>query len=336
MNRKLLVTILQYIVFLGLGVAIIFYMSSQLSDEQKNSMMAAIQGVRIWLLVPIFIAGFLSHYVRALRWKLLLQEVDICPSTTNTTFAVLIGYITNLVLPRAGEVAKCTVLARYEKVPADKMIGTIVAERAFDVLCLLIITFTAFLLQADVIGDYATDLLGKVSEKTNVFVFVLIAGLLMIVTLVLVYRRFRDSKIGKFIKGLSDGVKSILNLKTRGKFIIYTILLWGLYWILVWIGFWSMDELDHLSGSCALVVLVFGSIGMIATQGGIGAYPYLVGKILLFYNIAEAHGLAFGWVSWTVQTGIVVVLGVISLILLPIYNNNRANAKASVDTKQDS
>lgn len=333
MNKKLLVTILQYIVFLGLGIAIIFYMSGKLSAEQKASMMDAISRVRVWWLLPIFIAGFLSHYVRALRWKLLLAEVDIRPSTTNTTFAVLIGYIANLVLPRAGEVAKCTVLARYEKVPADKMIGTIVGERMFDVLCLGIITLVAFFSQAHIIGDYAQDVFGKISEKSNVFVFVLIAALMGMVVLILVYRRFRDSKIGKFIKGLTDGIKSILTLKTRGRFLIYTVLIWALYWVQVLIGFWSMAELEHLSGMTAMVVLIFGSIGIIATQGGIGAYPYLVGKILLFYNIPEVYGLAFGWVSWSAQTGIIVILGVLSLILLPIYNNRKKHAQATVDTE---
>lgn len=333
MNKKLLVTILQYVVFLGLGIAIIFYMSAQLSDEQKDSMIAAIKGVRLWLLAPIFVVGFLSHYFRALRWKLLLQEVDIRPDTTNTTFAVMIGYLANLVLPRAGEVAKCTVLARYEKVPADKMIGTIVAERAFDMLCLILVTVAAVFLEADVIGEYAQDLFGKVSEKTNVFIFVLIAGVLMIITLVLVYRRFRESKVGRFLKGLSDGIRSILNLKTRFKFLLYTVLLWTSYWFLLVLGFWSMQELEHLSGMCALVVLIFGSVGMIFTQGGIGAYPYLVGKILLFYGIAEAYGLAFGWLSWSVQTGVVIVLGLISLILLPIYNSRKKNEQTSMDTK---
>lgn len=332
MSKKSLLKILQYIVFLGLGVAIIFYMSAQLTAEQKDTMIASIRNVRVWLLVPIFIVGFLSHYFRALRWKLLLKQVDVRPSTTNTVFAVLIGYIANLVLPRAGEVAKCTVLARYEKVPADKMIGTIVAERAFDVLCLIIVTTLAFTLEANVIGDYAKDLLSKISTKTNVFIFVVIAGLLMVITLVLLYRRFRESKVGRFIKGLSDGVKSILYLKDRGPFLLYTLLIWLSYWFLLLLGFWSMAELDHLSGSCALVVLIFGSVGMITTQGGIGAYPYLVGKILLFYNISEAHGLAFGWVSWFVQTGIVVILGVIALVGLPIYNSNR-NGQKAVDTK---
>lgn len=327
MNKKILLTILQYIIFLGLGIAIIVYMSSQLSEDDKASMMAAIKGVRIWLLIPIFFVGFLSHYFRALRWRLLLEEVNVKPSITNTTFAVMIGYIANLVLPRAGEVAKCTVLARYEKVPADKMIGTIVAERAFDLVCLILITIIAFVLQADIIGDYANGLFGSMSSNAKgvfttiyfqVFLLVLFVG---IIAFFLLLKRIKETKVGQFVFGLGEGIKSIFKLKKSGQFLLYTALLWGAYWFLVWMGFWSMSQLDHLSGLCALVVLIFGSIGMITTQGGIGAYPYLVGKILVFYGIAEVHGLAFGWVSWTVQTGVVVVFGVLSLILLPIYNS---------------
>ncbi len=331
MKKKTLITILQYIVFLGLGIAIIFYMSSQLTEQDKNEMYAAIRGVKLWYFIPIFIMGFLSHYFRAIRWKLLLEPLNIKPTTFNITASVLIGYIANLVFPRAGEVAKCTVLAKYENVPADKMIGTIVAERAFDVVCLAVITATAFVLQADIIGDYATDVLGKISAKTNVFIFMIIALVLMIITLVLVYRRFKESKVGKFIKGLSDGVKSILSMKQRGKFLLYTFLVWLMYWGQVYMGFWSLSGTENLSAAAALVVLIFGSVGMITTQGGVGAYAYLVGKILLFYGIDKANGQAYGWVSWLVQVGIVFILGILSLILLPVYNRKKHDAQASVD-----
>ncbi len=333
MNKKTLLTILQYVVFLGLGIAIIFYMMGQLSEQDKAEMMAAIKGVRLWMMVPIVIVGFLSHWFRALRWKLILEPLDIKPTTINTFFSVMIGYIANLALPRAGEVAKCTVLARYEKVPADKMIGTIVAERAFDVLCLGLITAFAFITQAGIIGDYAQDVFGKIAAKTNVFIFVLVALVLMIAVLVMVYRRFKESKVGRFIKGLGDGVRSILQLKKRGMFLLYTALIWGCYWFLVMLGFWSMESTEHLGMLAALVVLIFGSIGMITTQGGIGAYPYLVGKILLFYGIDKAYGQAFGWVSWTVQTGIIILLGVLSLVLLPVYNRTPHNAQDTVDRK---
>jgi uncharacterized protein (TIRG00374 family) len=326
MKKKTLITVLQYIVFLGLGIAIIFYMSSQLSERDKEEMVAAIKSVRLWVVAPILIGGFLSHYFRALRWKLMLKPLNIHPSTTNTTLAVLIGYIANLVLPRAGEVAKCTVLAKYEQVPADKMIGTIVAERIFDLICLVLVTAFAFMLEADVIGDYAKDILGKISEKTSVFIFVLIAGILMVVVAILIVRRFKESRVGKFIKGLGDGLRSILQMEKKWLFLVYTVLIWGMYLSLVMLGFLSMPATQHLGFAPALVVLIFGSIGMITTQGGIGAYTYLVAKILLFYNIDNAIGQAFGWVSWIAQTAIVLVLGIGALILLPIVNRNKMKA----------
>ncbi len=332
MSKKTLVTLVQYVIFLGLGVAIIFFMLGRLSEKDKADMLEAIKSVNYWLFIPIFIAGFLSHFFRALRWKLMLEPMQIRPTTANTTMAVLIGYIVNLGLPRAGEVAKCTVLARYEKVPADKMIGTIVAERAFDVICLGVITLMAFALQADVIGTYAKGLLEKKKKKGSVLLIAAIAGVILLVVLIMVYRKYKDSKIGKFIKGLGDGVKSILQLKKRGRFLGYTVLIWGMYWLQVVIGFWSMPATMHLSMSVALVVLVFGSVGMIATQGGIGAYTLLVAQILILYGISESAGQAFGWVSWLVQVGVVVVLGIVSLIVLPIYNRRQHNAQTGMDT----
>src|ERR1044071_220596 len=165
MKKRTLITILQYVVFLGLGILIIYRMFSQMSPQDKADMMDSVRQTRLWVLAPVLVLGFFSHYFRSLRWKLLLKPLYIRPRTTNVTLAVLLGYLVNLLLPRMGEVAKCTVLARYEHVPADKMVGTIVAERAFDVLCLILVTILAFVLQADVIGDYASSMFAKLAAK---------------------------------------------------------------------------------------------------------------------------------------------------------------------------
>jgi len=334
MNKKTLLTVLQYVIFLGLGIGIIYWMFSKMTAEQIDVMLGSIKQTRAWYLVPIFIIGFFSHYFRALRWKLMLEPMDIRPTTTNTFFAVMVGYITNLVLPRAGEVAKCTVLARYEKVPADKMIGTIVAERAFDVVCLGLLTFLAFILEADVIGKMLNDTFGGFAGKTPFLMILLGLTAVGLVMLIFLYRKFKDTKIGQFIGGLMQGVMSILQLKKRGMFILYTALIWGCYWFLVVLGFWSMPPTEHLTLSTALVVLIVGSVGIIATPGGIGAYPALVASALSVYGVdAKTHGQAFGWVSWSVQMGIVVILGVLSIILLPIVNNKRKDGEAAMDTK---
>ncbi len=329
MNKSLM-KILQYVFFLGLGIAIIFYMYHSLSPNDRDQMLAAIRGVRLWIMVPIFISGFLSHFFRALRWKLLLEPLRIHPGTVNTTLAVLIGYVANLVLPRAGEVAKCTVLAKYEKVPADKMVGTILAERAFDVVCLFIIIILACVLQAHIIGTYAQDQFQKLLTKKYLFLAMLAILAAGIIAIILIYRRHKETKIGKFIKGMSHGVSAIIHMKKRWAFIGYTCLIWFMYLLQVYLGFLGLPATDHLSMLAALVVLIFGSIGMITTQGGIGAYTFLVAHILHFYHIDDGNAQAFGWVAWAVQTGIIVILGAAAIIILPIINRTK-NAQAGLD-----
>jgi uncharacterized protein (TIRG00374 family) len=335
MKKRTLITALQYVIFLGLGIFIIYRMFDQMSAQDKADMMISIRQTRLWVLAPVLVLGFFSHFFRALRWKLLLKPLHIEPRTTNVTLAVLLGYLVNLLLPRMGEVAKCTVLARYEHVPADKMVGTIVAERAFDVVCLLLVTILAFVLQAAVIGDYATAMFAQLAEKRVLFFGALTGLAALILFLVFLARRDKHSKVGVFILGMKDGIAAIFKLKERKEFLVYTLCIWLLYWSQVVLGFWAMPGTDDLSLLAALVVLIFGSIGMIVTPGGLGAYPALIAQILVFYNIDDADGKAFGWVSWLAQTGIVLILGIGSLILLPFYNRSNEHhhhhAQARVD-----
>jgi len=318
--KKTLLTILQLVVFVGLGVAIIYWKAGELSETDKAEMFRSMRSANLWMLIPLVITGFLSHWFRALRWRLLLEPLHVRPSVTNTTISVLIGYLANLFIPRMGEVAKCTVLARYEKVPPDKMVGTIVAERAFDVVCLILVTITAFVLEADVIGGYAREVSGKYFQKTT-SLLIAVGGLIaFIALLIFIYRRNKDSKVGRFIKGMGDGVRSIFHLQKRVLFLFYTVMIWACYLFMLQLGFWSMPFTQHFGLMTALVVLIFGSVGMIVTQGGIGAYPVLVGKVLTLYGLDEPSGLAFGWVSWMVQTFIILLLGFIALLLMFTYN----------------
>jgi len=215
-------------------------------------------------------------------------------------------------------------------------VGTIVAERAFDVFCLIIITVLAFLLQAHIIGSYASELghrfFENIVKNRVVLGIVLAVVIVLMVILVMMYRRHRETKFGHFLKGMSDGVRSILHMKKRWQFIGYTFLMWLMYTLQVYLGLVALPATAHLSILAALVVLIFGSLGMIITPGGIGAYTLLVAEILVFYGIDDVSAQAFGWVAWAAQTGILIILGFLSLILLPIYNRRR-NAQVTVDTK---
>jgi uncharacterized protein (TIRG00374 family) len=329
MTKKNRSTALQLVIFLGLAVALIVWRYNEMTEKDKSDMLNAFKHIRWIYLAPVFVIGFLSHLFRSLRWKQLLEPLSIFPSTANTLFSVLIGYLVNTLVPRLGEVAKCTVLAKYENVPADKLVGTIIAERAFDTVCLLAIIFITLGLQYDIIYPVANEIYHKmffnagggfIWTRILMAVAVIVIG---IIALILLYKKIKDSKVGHVIKGIGDGMKAIALVKNKWKFFLNTILIWCCYTASVVVSFLALPDTEHLPMLAGLSIISFGSIGMILTPGGIGAYPIIVAKVLLLYGITESIGLAYGSVSWAAQTLIVLILGLIALILLPIYNRTK-------------
>src|SRR6478752_7344978 len=166
MNKRL-VSILQYLFFLGLGVFLVWWSLHQIPDSKWGEFKNSLETANYWLLVPVFFILSLSHILRALRWRVLMLPMGYTPSLINTFFAVMIGYLANLAVPRLGEVLKCTILARYEKVPAEKLVGTIVAERAVDVLSLGIVFLLAMISQYDVVGEFGMQLFKQLFENST-------------------------------------------------------------------------------------------------------------------------------------------------------------------------
>ena len=333
--KKILLTVLQYVIFFGLGALLIWWQYGNLTENDKTEILASFTQVRgrLWLLIPVLLIGLLSHLFRALRWKLLLEPLKLNPTTANITFAVLIGYLVNLLVPRMGEVARCTILARYEHEPVDKIVGTIVAERAFDILCLALVTVIAVLTQTGTGLEYLKAQFAMFDVSVANIVMMIGGLVLFVAILFVIYRLTRKTKLGHFLSGIGYGILSIKFMHKKGQFLLYTFLIWFCYLALVYIGFKAIDATQHLGWLPAISVLVFGSLGMIVTPGGIGAYPPAVQLVLVnLYAIKSSYALAFGWVSWMAQTAVVLILGVLSLILLPLYNV-KPHGQNTVDTE---
>ncbi len=326
MRSKKLKTVLQLLVFALLGSGVIWYMFRQMNAAQKDQMRESVRHLR-YSMIPLFIgATLLSDWSRAKRWQLMLRPLGTTPGTVNTVLSVVIGYLVNLVPPRAGEVAKCTVLARYEKIPADKMIGTIVAERAWDAVCLLLIILGGLTWQASVMSDTArTSLMEHLPKGQSL---ALMAGLLIgfAGALFAVYRYRPGSRISRFIHGLADGVSSIWRIRERGSFLFHTCLIWTCFVIQILIGFYALPGTSGLGIGPAVMVLIFGSVAMIASPGGLGLYPFLTALILTSgYGVSEADAQAFGWVTWGMMTAVIILLGIGGLLILPVYNRRKTN-----------
>ncbi|PID95526.1 MAG: TIGR00374 family protein [Bacteroidetes bacterium] len=333
MKKKLFVAFRTFF-FLGIGLFFIWYFLRNFTEEQKKEIYDSFLNADFsWFFISI-IVGILSHVFRGLRWMQMLAPMGYRPKKLNVMYAVFIGYLANLALPRLGEVSKCGVLAKYEKIPLNKGLGTIVTERVLDLIVLIILFSLTIALNFARLNQYFQEkvfipLQQKFTalQDTQFLLYFMMGSLVLFVVLLFLIRKYFPKhpwvlKIKHLITGFWEGVSSLKNMKNPGLFILYTFLIWFNYWLMTYIVFFSLKETSVLNANAGLIVLMFGSIGMIVVQGGIGIYPAIVAETLLLFAIPEPIGYAYGWLVWVAQQLMIVTLGALSFALLPITNRN--------------
>ncbi len=332
--KKSLLTLLQYFFFLCLGILFVWLTLKDVKQEQWQHIKLSVANARHWLIVPVLVMMLLSHYSRALRWKILMEPLGYFPSTFNTWAAVMIGYLVNAGVPRLGEVVKCTILAKYENVRADKLVGTIVVERVIDIISLLLVFVMALLFQGHIIGDYTLDLVrnffydntGKISfPKIFITLFSIITFCFILYFLL---KRFGHidivSKIKNVLRGIWHGLNSIHLIKHKGLFIFHSIFIWVMYLLSTTAGLYALQETENLGIGGGLTTLAVGSIGMIVAPGGIGAYPLFVANLMGLYGLdIKTIGTALGWLLWSVQTIVILGGGLIFIGMFSYHNKKR-------------
>ncbi len=329
MNKKIS-NALKYLIFLGIGIFLVWWSLRQIPTDKWAEFKEALLSANFWLLIPVFLILSTSHVLRAIRWRTLMRPMGYNPSLLNTFFAVMIGYLANLAVPRLGEVLKCTILAKYENVPAEKLVGTIVVERATDILCLGVVFLIAFVAQYAIVSEYARQVIfGLLANKGGHFsIPKVITGVAILVIAVVIARKLLRKYahlsivigIQKIVNGIWEGLSSIKNLQEKGTFVVCTIGIWALYIAGTWVGLMATSGTANLGPGVAISALAFASIGMIATPGGIGAYAFFLAKVLEKNNVSFEVGYANGTLQWFAQFLIVVIVGFICLGLLPWHN----------------
>ncbi|MDI9358302.1 MAG: lysylphosphatidylglycerol synthase transmembrane domain-containing protein [Phycisphaerales bacterium] len=329
MYQKKITQLLQYFFFISLGISLIFWSLNKIPPSEWKTFVNSLQGAHFTLFIPICILLFISNVVRAARWKLLIKPLGYNPKFWNTFFAVSLGYMANLAVPRLGEVLKCTVLSKYEKIPPDKIVGTILSERLVDVLCLALIFififfysnnyFQSIVHEVNLIRQSSAESQSNSSDKW-------VYGVFLLVIVIGIYWTLKKGIINSFntlknlFIGLLTGFFTIFHLDKKITFIVYSFIIWGCYFLSTYIGFKAMDQTANIGPMITLNALAFGAIGMILTPGGIGAYPSLIEVVLRPLGISYAIGLANGTLQWFGQTFYIITAGFCTLILLPFFN----------------
>ena len=329
---KKLFSILQYIIFLGAGIFLVWWQLKDMTEMERKEFANAFNHANYWLIIPIVFMSLLSHLLRSIRWKYLMEPLGYKPALKNVFSVVMIGYLANSAIPRLGEILKCTFLARYEKLNVGKLVGTIILERTFDFICFIIFIGITILIQIDVVGKYVQQKIINIGDSAGtpicvnlLLIFLVIAAFVLLIKFF--FKKYPGNKIVSriniFLQGIAEGFKTIKALKKKKLFLLLTLFIWALYLLQVYIGFSAMQGTAHLSIKAACSVLTLASLAMIATPGGIGSFPLFVMETLTIYSIAAPLGKAFGWLIWGVSTGIVIIAGVVCLLLIPYINRKR-------------
>ena len=320
---KNLGNIIKLIFSLGLGILIVWLTTRQLTSDQIDTIKKIFtRADYMWVILGPVI-GLFSNVVRAERWKMLLNSVGYEPKRSNVIYSVFVMYAGNLLFPRLGEVTRCSLLYKTDSIPIDKSIGTMVLERVVDMVTILLIGVLLMFFQYKLLFDLLnTTILAHYSETlsgTGTMLILFAIASLGLGSLYLLYRLRHHSVIGRvwqFVKGIFDGLSSIGRLNNPVLFIFYSILIWVMYFLMIFMCFRALPETASLNMWAGLACLFFGGFAFIVSQGGIGAYPATVGAVLVLYHVAFEVGFAFGWLVWSLQTAGVILMGVLALMLI--------------------
>lgn len=305
--------VIQYLVILLVGGGFMYYV---FKDQNWAELWQKIASANLWWLSVGLLVSIFSHWLRAYRAVLMYDAMNYKIKTSNSFYAVLIGYMMNYFIPRAGEVARCASLNKSDNLPVEKSLGSVVTERIFDVIIMLFLLGLVFLIQFNLIWDFI-----KSRELPHLWVLLVIA-----VIIFFTFYSFRNKikkspiylKVKSFIIGFVDGLLSIRKVKNPLLFIFLSFSIWACYLLMMYFCFFALPATKHLNFSACLTVFAFGTIGVAlpAPGAGAGTYHTFISQSLLLFGVASADGIAYATMVHGAQLILLIVLGLISSLIL--------------------
>lgn len=284
-----------------------------------------------WIWITI-LAFMLSNVLRAYRWRMMLEAIGYKPKMVNIIGTVMINYLANLGIPRSGEIVRAAMLSKYENIPIEKSFGTVVTDRIFDVIAMAVIFVMTFFWGGKVVVNYLNQNINLdkhlkwIFENPLIILFVIGILFFFLYTLYKNRSKFRNTTLGQKtilkLRGFYDGIMSVRNVSNIPLFIFHSIVIWFLYYLMQYLVFFSFAPTEGLGPIAGLVVFAFGSLGIVVpTPGGMGSFHFLTAEALAIYGIQGADAFTYAnIVFFSIQIFANIVFGVISLIVLPMYN----------------
>jgi hypothetical protein len=239
----------------------------------------------------------------------------------------MIGYLVNMTIPRAGEFSRAVMLKRSDNIPIGPGFGTIVTERIIDMIIMFSLAALAILISPNetsiIFKRIKESFVGTSSEDggSGFWMYALLVFGLILLGLLFI-TRIRQ-RILEFLNSLKEGLSSIFKVKQYWAYLFHTLIIWISYLVMFALPFYAIEGTSNVPFSGMLLAFSFGALGISFTNGGMGAYPLLIGITTAYYlqkqgvENADAIGNALGMVIWATQTIFLILLGLISLVLMP-------------------
>ncbi len=313
---------LTILVPLFIGIGIIYYQYTTLSKEELNNIVTSFKKANYYYIFLSLIISCIGYWSRAYRWKFSLNYLGYQTKFSSNFLTVCISYFVNLTVPRSGEISRAALIKKYENVPFDKALGTIVAERIVDFIIFLLFVVIGFILQFDKL--YQLLLSKKIAPQ--IFFIIGFLGISALVAFILLWK-FSKWKIFLKLKnklaGLVEGLTTVFKMNTKWYYLFHSFFIWFSYLMMFYVAIFALPETSKISFDIVIMGFIFGSLAVGFSSGGLGAYPLSIAIIFSLYGITKDVGTAFGWLVWTSQTVLAILFGVISYLLLPLLNRKK-------------
>jgi uncharacterized protein (TIRG00374 family) len=326
--RKLIIQALKFLGFLAIGLLLLWLAFRKVDFRRVGSNLK--EANYYWLILSVFF-GAAAFALRARRWQLLIHPLGSFPTFWHTFHSMMIGYLANLALPRIGEVTRCVVLGKKEKIAVDKLVGTVIIERTIDFLSVLIFLIIIVISSEAIIKVFLNESIFK-PFKVSVLSFLhiswifwaVLAGLCVITLYLLIHYRKRIRKSRFFSKmidiarGIISGLKTITNLERKWEFIFLTILIWISYALMTWVVVFCLQSTSHVTFWNSLLILVVGGLAMsVPVQGGFGAFHYAVSRVLIvIQGVSLEDGLTYALLAHESQIVFEIIIGLIAIYIM--------------------
>ncbi len=330
--RKFVIQALKFLGFLAAGILLLWLAFRKVDIRSLTNNLK--EANYFWLIPSIFF-GLVAFILRARRWQLLIHPLGVRPSFWHTFHAMMIGYMANLALPRIGEITRCMALGKKSKIPVDKLIGTVIIERAVDLFSVLVFLVIILFTSGVIIREFLNESIflpfkNKVLNFLD-FSWIFWIGLALpgVIGLYLLFRYRKSlrkirffSKMFDIARGVINGLKTIIKLDRKWEFIITTVLIWLNYALMTWVVVFCLESTSHITLWDSIIILVVGGLAMsVPVQGGFGAFHYAVSRVLIvLQGVSLEDGLTYALLSHESQILFEIIIGLISIYIM--YGRN--------------